>query len=326
MVACVGILVCGMSAVEEDAELSAPSEGCKKFTYIKSGIAGAGRGLYNLEPLSEGERCCTYDGQDFAADDKSTEANEKRVHAEYNQEGPGGGFRAGYVPPRSCEGVAQLSNDAHRIELPQPAVLSATVQAVLDYTALSQNASGGNNIRQLAPPDAAARGVDAFAFYATREVRSGEELFQAYGFPYWLDALLKQDERPSARLLICLVRHRCDLLRGRTPPPCTTLRQTLSDRVLEIEFHYSEEHGQLRQASGAPLTEALAGGFIVRFLRVALTSPLWDAFPPPAADAELEADAAPPTSARAKLQRLVRHIAADGEATEHRSEWADVGE
>ena len=122
MVAVVAIFFLGQG-LNEEREASE----CK-FTYIKSGIAGAGRGLYTLAPLTAGQRCCSYDGEDFAQDDTSEAAMEKRLHPEYNQEHPSGGFRAGYVPPRTSCGVAQLANDAHRIELSHPTRLSVVVQ------------------------------------------------------------------------------------------------------------------------------------------------------------------------------------------------------
>ena len=104
---------------------------------------------------------------------------EKRLHPEYNQEHPSGGFRAGYVPPRTSCGVAQLANDAHRIELSHPTRLSVVVQAALDYTALSQNASGGNNIRQRVPAEGAVVDpMEHFEYDATRDVGAGDELFQ----------------------------------------------------------------------------------------------------------------------------------------------------
>lgn len=286
------------------------------FEYRASSIAGAGNGLYTLLPLRSGALCCTYDGDDFAAVDASPAALEA-IESEYLQEDPlGGGFRVGYVPARSSCGVVQLANDAHRVELSHPTRLSAAVQAVVSYEALSQSAEGGNNIRQRPGGDPR----DPFSFYATRDVRPGEELFQAYGYPFWLDHLTRRSERPTTRLLLCLARATCDRMRGQRPQPCTTLRRKRDGR--EIQFVYSEAEVDMMQGDGSPLTEVLASAFVLKYLRVAADSPIFDALP---ADEEPARPLAPlgSGSARGRLRRLVRHLAADGLTTDAHCEWEE---
>ena len=75
------------------------------------------------------------------------------------------------------------------------------------------------------------------------------------------------------------------------------------------DFIFSTREQAIVQGDGAPLTDLLAGGFIVKFLRVGVRSAFWEPF--------TEADA----PASSKLKALVRYLVRDGHTTNATSEF-----
>ena len=57
-----------------------------------------------------------------------------------------------------------------------------------------------NSVRQVA--------TDPFGYYATRDLKAGDEVTSAFGANYWLAALRRNEHRPATRLLLCIAQAR----------------------------------------------------------------------------------------------------------------------
>lgn len=298
-------------------EASLPlSERCahRRFSY-----RGLGSPLRTDDRIAEGALCCYYGGRDFPDAQAAMAAKGPRQahlprtnnallcicraatsqHLRW-QASPSGGVRVAHLPPLDACGVGQLAMDAHRIELAHPTRLSEALRAVREY---EKAAVRDNSVKQVA--------TEPFAYYATRTLKPGDEVTAAFGASYWLTALRQHEKRPATRLLLCLVQAEYQhMMRDReATASCATLQDATGET---IEFVFSSKAQALVLRSGAPLTEMMAGGFIVRSLRVGVKSEaFWGGI----------AEVQPEDSALQRLQKLVRHLVKDGLTTEAVSEY-----
>ena len=271
-----------------------------RFTYRR-----LGRPLKTEVAISEGQLCCYYGGRDYATAEAAASVPGPRQSA-----ASGGGVRVAHLPethPLDACGVAQLAMDAHRITLDHPTRLSAAMRAVRDYEAAAVR---DNSVRQVAS--------EPFGYFATRDLKPGDEVTSAFGASYWLKALLRHEERPAARLLLCVVQAQYErMMQGvDAVSECTTLRDATGDTM---EFVFSTKaqavvlrSGEISSPVLSEMSEMQAGGFIVRFLRVGVkSSGFWPSF------AEVD------EPATTKLRKLVRHLVTDGLTTDAPSEFAE---
>ena len=241
-----------------------------------SEIPNAGSGLFATDGMRKGERVGFYDGYDFLPGDAGSE---EAMLSPYKQEDPTtGGFR---------DGKRAVWYDA----------------AIREYEI---NARRDNNVGN-GPKD------DPFTYTMLRDVDAGEELYHEYGVNFWLQQLIEGDNPPPplTALLLCMARGMWEAAGGFGAASCVTLQEQGSEQLTEFFYDAPEKRLAMRRGSKIePLGERYAGAFIVKYLRLRPTSPVWRRFAP------AEGETAAVIDVATRLHRAVAHLLRDGEAWE----------
>lgn len=138
-----------------------------------------GRGVFATEDVSKGSKICAYEGEDMS----KSEHKSRGEDLSYVMTHPGNPtiVRVGYQKERTPYGVGQFINDfaclniADRLDI-KPTTFRDCENYVRVYQERSYN--GANVSFQMNDGD--------FWLYATKDIRSGDELFLKYGADFWL--------------------------------------------------------------------------------------------------------------------------------------------
>ena len=296
----------------------------RKFIIRESSIAEAGEGVFTAAAIAKGELVGFYEGDDFTQEQVyDPEYTAMFQSSPYVLENPHGGLRMGLSPPKeaSC-GVAQMMNDAAPSALkalPRNLTLKQLNTALASYQreSLARNnvACAATTYRGNGQGASVVDENNPYLFFATRDLKPGEELFHKYGATYWVSAMLRQ-ERGMRKLALFMA---LSILSDGHPSMGVTLTQ--GDVTWSVVYSQSARALVRVEIGGEeqsfPLGEEFAGPFLAGSLKMGSSgdgtisdeelAALWP---------DLLEDGGQPlpvgASAADKLDAAVKHLASGG--------------